>query len=109
MRSPISGRKRQLDTPDDQKNTQQVHATKGGWSINGGIQSKVVLCMLGMFAVEQKALAARKAAGVRLRRKPGAENSRLDKCRLEIPGAAPEWVQEEFYREKGWCDGADVV
>ena len=52
------------------KNDIAVHAIKGGWSINGGIGSKVVLYMLGMFAEIERdlislrtkeALAARKS------------------------------------------------
>ena len=47
-----------------------LHAVKGGWSINGGLESKVVLYMLGLFAEVERdlvslwtreALAARRA------------------------------------------------
>ena len=33
-----------------------LHAINGGWSINGGHESKVVLCMLGLFAEEERDL-----------------------------------------------------
>jgi DNA invertase Pin-like site-specific DNA recombinase len=86
-----------------------VHAIKGGWSINGGIESKVVLYMLGMFAEIERdlislrtkeALAARKAAGVRLGRKPGAGKSRLDKYRPEIEALLKNGSRKNFIAQR---------
>ena len=86
-----------------------VHAIKGGWSINGGIESKVVLYMLGMFAEVERdlislrtkeALAARKAAGVRLGRKPGAGKSRLDKYRPEIEALLRNGSRKNFIAKR---------
>jgi DNA invertase Pin-like site-specific DNA recombinase len=70
-----------------------LHAIKGGWSIDGGMESKIVLFMLGMFAEVERdlvslrtkeALAARKKAGVKLGRPKGPGKSRLDLFRPEI-------------------------
>lgn len=86
-----------------------VHAIKGGWSINGGIESKVVLYMLGMFAEIERdlislrtkeALAARKAAGVRLGRKPGAGKSRLDQYRPEIEALLKNGSRKNFIAQR---------
>lgn len=71
-----------------------VYAIKGGWSLNGNIESKVLLMVFGMIAEIERdlismrtkeGLAARKAAGVILGRPKGkAGKSKLDKHRQEI-------------------------
>jgi DNA invertase Pin-like site-specific DNA recombinase len=70
-----------------------LHAINGGWSINGGHESKVVLCMLGLFAEEERdlvslrtkeALAARRASGVKSGRPNGLGKSRTGPFRPEI-------------------------
>ena len=70
-----------------------VHALKGGWSLNGSMESKIVLQVLAMVseierdlisARTKEALKARKEAGVRLGRPPGPGKSKLDPHREEI-------------------------
>lgn len=70
-----------------------VHAIKGGWSLNGSMESKIVLQVLAMVseierdlisARTKEALKARKAAGVKLGRRPGPGKSKLDPYREDI-------------------------
>ena len=70
-----------------------VHAIKGGWSLNGTMESKIVLNMLAMFAeierdlISQRTkegLRAAKAKGIRLGRPKGPGKSKLDGYREEI-------------------------
>jgi DNA invertase Pin-like site-specific DNA recombinase len=70
-----------------------VHAVKGGWSLNGTMESKIVLTMFAMISeierdlISQRTkegLLARKAAGVKLGRPKGPGKSKLDKHRIEI-------------------------
>ena len=70
-----------------------VHAVKGGWSLNGSMESKIVLTMFAMIAEIERdlisertkeGLRARKAAGVKLGRPVGPGKSRLDKYKDEI-------------------------
>ena len=70
-----------------------VHAVKGGWSLNGTMESKIVLMMFAMISeierdlISQRTkegLRARKAAGVVLGRPKGPGKSKLDKHRVEI-------------------------
>lgn len=70
-----------------------VHAVKGGWSLNGTMESKIVLTMFAMISEIERdlisertkeGLRARKAAGVKLGRPKGPGKSKLDKHRLEI-------------------------
>jgi DNA invertase Pin-like site-specific DNA recombinase len=70
-----------------------IYAVKGGWELNGTIQSKV-MAMAFSIASEierdliskrtKEALKARKAAGVKLGRPKGPGKSKLDKYRDEI-------------------------
>ena len=70
-----------------------VFAVKGEWSLNGGIQSRIMAMVFAMAAeIEhdliskrtKEALKARKAAGVVLGRPRGPGKSKLDKYREEI-------------------------
>lgn len=70
-----------------------VHAIKGGWSLNGTIESKILLSVFAMVseierdlisARTKEALKARKAAGVKLGRPNGPGKSKLDPHREEI-------------------------
>jgi DNA invertase Pin-like site-specific DNA recombinase len=70
-----------------------VFAVKGGWALNGTIESKVMGMFFALFAeierdlISQRtkeALRARKAAGVRLGRPKGPGKSKLDKYHEEI-------------------------
>ncbi|MCB2215112.1 MAG: recombinase family protein [Desulfobulbaceae bacterium] len=70
-----------------------VHAVKGGWSLNGSMESKIVLTIFAMIAEIERdlisertkeGLRARKAAGVKLGRPRGPGKSKLDQYREEI-------------------------
>ena len=70
-----------------------VHAIKGGWSLNGTMESKIVLQVLAMVseierdlisARTKEGLKARKAAGVTLGRPKGPGKSKLDPRREDI-------------------------
>lgn len=70
-----------------------IYAVKGGWELNGSIQSKVMAMAFSIAAEIEKdliskrtreALKARKAAGVKLGRPKGPGRSKLDKHREEI-------------------------
>jgi DNA invertase Pin-like site-specific DNA recombinase len=70
-----------------------IYAIKGGWELNGSIQSKVMAMAFSIAAeierdlISQRtteALKARKAQGVRLGRPKGPGKSKLDKHRDEI-------------------------
>lgn len=82
-----------------------IYALKGNWQLNGNMENKVMLAVLGLVAEAERdlismrtkeALAARKAAGVRLGRKPGAGKSRLDKYRLEIEALLKNGSRKNF-------------
>jgi DNA invertase Pin-like site-specific DNA recombinase len=70
-----------------------VHAVKGGWSLNGSMESKIVMTIFAMIAeIEhdlisertKEGLRARKAAGVILGRPKGPGKSKLDQYKDEI-------------------------
>lgn len=70
-----------------------VHAIKGGWSLNGSMESKIVLTMFAMIAEIERdlisertkeGLRARKASGVKLGRPKGRGKSKLDIYKDEI-------------------------
>jgi len=70
-----------------------VHAIKGGWTLNGSTESKIVLTVLAMVAEIERdlisertkeGLRARKAAGVTLGRPKGPGKSKLDVHKEEI-------------------------
>jgi DNA invertase Pin-like site-specific DNA recombinase len=70
-----------------------VHAVKGSWSLNGTMESKIVLTMLAMISEIERdlisertkeGLRARKEAGVVLGRPKGPGRSKLDKYKEEI-------------------------
>lgn len=70
-----------------------VFAVKGGWSLNGTMESKIVMTMLAMISEIERdlisertkeGLRARKAAGVVLGRPKGPGKSKLDQYKEEI-------------------------
>ena len=70
-----------------------IYAVKGGWELNGSIQSKVMAMAFSIAAEIERdliskrtkeALKARKAQGVKLGRPKGPGKSKLDKYREEI-------------------------
>ena len=70
-----------------------VHAVKGGWTLNGTLESKIVLNMLAMMSeIERDLISERtkeglravRARGVKLGRPKGPGKSKLDAHRVEI-------------------------
>ena len=86
-----------------------VHAVKGAWSLNGSMESKIVLNMLAMISEIERdlisertkeGLRARKAAGVRLGRPPGPGKSKLDVHRVEIEALLVNHSTKTFIAER---------
>jgi DNA invertase Pin-like site-specific DNA recombinase len=87
-----------------------VHAVKGGWSLNGSMESKIVLTMLAMISEIERdlisertkeGLRARKAAGVILGRPKGVPGkSRLDKYKDEIIALLKNGSTKTFVAKK---------
>ena len=87
-----------------------VHAVKGSWSLNGTMESKIVLNMLAMFAeIERDLISERtkeglkavRAKGVKLGRPKGPGKSKLDTNREEITallnnGASKAYVARRY-------------
>jgi DNA invertase Pin-like site-specific DNA recombinase len=86
-----------------------VFAVKGGWSLNGSMESKIVLTMLAMVAEIERdlisertkeALRARKAAGVILGRPKGPGKSKLDSKREEIIALLRNGSKQTYVAER---------
>jgi len=87
-----------------------IYAVKGGWELNGTIQSKVMAMAFSIAAeIEhdliskrtKEALKARKAQGIKLGRPKGAGKSKLDKHREEIiallkNGSTKKYVAKKY-------------
>jgi DNA invertase Pin-like site-specific DNA recombinase len=87
-----------------------LHSIKGNWSLNGNMESKVVLYMLALFGEIERdlisrrtaeALRARKQAGVKLGRPKGPGKSKLDQFKPEIEallknGSAKAFVARRY-------------
>jgi len=82
-----------------------VYAVKGNWSLNGGIQQKIIAMVFAMAAeierdlISQRtkeALQARKAMGIKLGRPPGPGKSKLDKHRDEIIALLKKWFHKNI-------------
>ena len=89
-----------------------VYSVKGGWSLNGSMESKIVLNMLAMFAeierdlISQRtkeALRARQAAGVKLGRPKGPGKSKLDKYRPEIEALLKNGSTKSYIAKRYGC------
>ena len=86
-----------------------VHAVKGGWSLNGTMESKIVLTMLAMVSEIERdlisertkeGLRARVAAGVKLGRPKGPGKSKLDKYKDEIVALLKNGSTKTFIAKK---------
>lgn len=87
-----------------------IYAVKGGWELNGSIQSKVMAMAFSIAAEIERdliskrtkeALRARKASGIKLGRPPGPGKSKLDDHRKEIVallknGATKAYVADKY-------------
>jgi len=86
-----------------------IYAVKGGWELNGSIQSKVMAMAFSIAAEIERdliskrtteALRARKAAGVQLGRPRGPGKSKLDKYREEIIALLKNGSTKSFVAKK---------
>lgn len=89
-----------------------VHAVKGAWSLNGSMESKIVLTMLAMIAEIERdlisertkeGLRARKAAGVKLGRPKGPGKSKLDQHKEEIIALLNNGSTKTFVAKRYGC------
>jgi len=89
-----------------------VHAIKGGWSLNGSMESKIVLTMLAMIAEIERdlisertkeGLRARKEAGVKLGRPKGPGKSKLDEHKEEIIALLKNGSTKTFVAKRYEC------
>lgn len=89
-----------------------VHAVKGGWSLNGSMESKIVLTMLAMVAEIERdlisertkeGLRARKEAGVKLGRPKGPGKSKLDQYKEEIIALLNNGSTKTFVAKRYGC------
>ncbi len=86
-----------------------VHAVKGGWSLNGSMESKILLTMLAMFAeIERDLISERtkeglkavKERGVKLGRPKGSGKSKLDDYQDEIMALLKNGSTKAFVANK---------
>lgn len=94
-----------------------VHAIKGGWSLNGSMESKVLLTVFAMVAEIERDLIsartvegmkARKAAGVKMGRPKGPGKSKLDEHREEINALLANGSTKSFIANKYGCTPATL-
>ena len=86
-----------------------IFAVKGGWELNGSIQSKVVAMAFSIAAEIERdliskrtteALRQRKLQGVRLGRPPGPGKSKLDQYREEIVALLKNGSKKNYIAKK---------
>ena len=94
-----------------------VHAVKGEWSLNGSMESKIVLTMLAMIAEIERdlisertkeGLRARKEAGVKLGRPKGPGKSKLDQHKEEIIALLQNGSTKTFIAKRYGCSVPNV-
>ncbi len=94
-----------------------VHAIKGGWSLNGSMESKVLLTVFAMVAEIERDLisartkegmASRKAAGVKMGRPKGPGKSKLDQYRPEIEALLGNGSPKKFIAKRYGCTEATL-
>lgn len=94
-----------------------VHAVKGGWTLNGSMESKVLLTIFAMVAeIERDLISARTkegmkakaAAGVKLGRPKGPGKSKLDQYRPEIEGLLANGASQTFIAKRYDCTPATL-
>ena len=86
-----------------------IYAVKGGWELNGTMQSKIVAMMFGMSAEIERdlisertkeALRVRKEAGMKLGRPKGSGKSKLDPFREEIIALLKTGSRQNYIAKK---------
>lgn len=89
-----------------------VHAIKGKWSLNGSMESKIVLTMFAMIAEIERdlisertkeGLRARREAGVKLGRPKGPGKSKLDQYKEEIIALLKNGSTKTFVARRYGC------
>ena len=94
-----------------------VHAVKGGWTLNGTMESKIVLNMLAMMAeIEhdlisertKQGLRAAKAKGRQLGRPRGPGKSKLDQYRVEIEALLKNGSTKSFVAKRYGTTAANL-
>ena len=94
-----------------------VYSVKGNWTLNNTIQSKIIAFAFTMAAeIERElissrtreALAAKKAAGVKLGRPKGIGSSKLDEKRLEIEALLANGSTKRFIAKRYDCSEAGL-
>ncbi|MCX6152770.1 MAG: recombinase family protein [Candidatus Kapabacteria bacterium] len=94
-----------------------VYSIKENWQLDDSLQSQIMAFAFGLSATIEKkllqertreALRARKAAGVKLGRKPGTGSSKLDKYRVEIESMIKNGVTKQFIAKKYGISGQGV-
>jgi DNA invertase Pin-like site-specific DNA recombinase len=95
-----------------------IFAVKGGWELNGSIQSKVMAMAFSIAAeIEhdliskrtKEALKARKAQGVILGRPRGAGKSKLDKHREEIVALLKNGSTKKYVAKKYGTSSPNLI
>jgi len=86
-----------------------IYAVKGGWQLDDSMQSKIISTVLAMLAEIERdlisertreALAAKRAAGVKLGRRPGPGKSKLDEHADEIQALLANGSTKKFVAER---------
>jgi DNA invertase Pin-like site-specific DNA recombinase len=94
-----------------------VHAVKGGWSLNGTMESKIVLTMLAMIAeIERDLISERtkeglravKASGKQLGRPKGPGKSKLDSHNDEIIALLKNGSTQAYVAKRYHCTAANL-
>lgn len=94
-----------------------VHAVKGGWSLNGTMESKIVLNMLAMIAEIERdlisertkeGLRAAKASGTQLGRPSGPGKSKLDAYKEEIVALLKNGSTQAYIAKRYGCTAANL-
>src|SRR6056297_773995 len=82
-----------------------IYAVKGGWQLDDSMQSKIISTVLAMLSEIERdlisertreALAAKRAAGVKLGRRPGPGKSKLDEHADEIQALLANGSTKKF-------------
>ncbi len=86
-----------------------IYAVKGGWQLDNSMQSKIISTVLAMLSEIERdliaertkeALAAKRAAGVKLGRRPGPGKSKLDEHEEEISALLANGSTKRFVAER---------
>jgi len=94
-----------------------VYSVKGNWTLNGTIESKILLNIFAMVSEIERdlisertkeALRALKASGVTLGRPKGPGKSKLDKFKEEIVALLRNGARKNYVAERYGCTSANL-